>query len=442
MYALNFARGSLLMSLCALSAGACGAASEDLLRPPPPVSDPSGGVGDHAGSEYQVDHYDPIVIDASLKLSEVIDSTLAKYPDSHWLTALEEEAKAIEQRSDSWFAGSASLGLAFQEATSGTLHYGDASIQVPLWNFGQRDAQKNLAQQSGASAQSQIGAVKWRVTGLVRTALWDLALQNIRLEQARAEVKVTDQLLTKVKKRYELGDLPRSDVLLAETELLQKKSLLTLAEAEVMHTRKRYISLTQSAKVPADFRETLSVMAAIEQNHPSLLAVNAQIERKQAELETIRQSGSGQTTVSVGINSDRGSNDPRSNNTESFNIGVSIPFGGHAHLAPQIAAANVELNKLIAEREQLFRDLERMHHEAEHALEVNRAELAIANELKQIAEDHLKMTQLSFSVGEINLMDLLKIQARTQQAALNAKERAVMLQRDIALYNQAVGVLP
>jgi len=39
-------------------------------------------------------------------------------------------------------------------------------------------------------------------------------------------------------------------------------------------------------------------------------------------------------------------------------------------------------------------------------------------------------------------MDLLKIQSRTQQAILNAKARSVMLQRDIALYNQAVGVTP
>jgi outer membrane protein, heavy metal efflux system len=52
------------------------------------------------------------------------------------------------------------------------------------------------------------------------------------------------------------------------------------------------------------------------------------------------------------------------------------------------------------------------------------------------------MMELSFSVGEINLMDLLKIQARTQQAVLNAKQRSVMLQRDVALYNQAVGMLP
>jgi outer membrane protein TolC len=152
--------------------------------------------------------------------------------------------------------------------------------------------------------------------------------------------------------------------------------------------------------------------------------------------------GSGQTNVAVGINSDQFTNDSRSNKTASFNIGVTVPFGGSAHLAPHVAAANVELNKLLAEREQLFRDLDQAHHEAEHNLEVNRVELVIANNLQQVAEEHLKMTQLSFSVGEINLMDLLRIQSRTQQAVLNAKQRAVTLQRDIAFYNQAVGVTP
>ena len=119
-----------------------------------------------------------------------------------------------------------------------------------------------------------------------------------------------------------------------------------------------------------------------------------------------------------------------------------VPFGGEDHLAPQIAAANVELNKLLAEREQLYRDLQQAHHEAEHNLEVNKAELDNANQLNKTAKDLLIMNSTAFSVGEINLMDLLRIQAKAQQAELNAKERAVMLERDIALYNQAVGVLP
>jgi hypothetical protein len=75
-------------------------------------------------------------------------------------------------------------------------------------------------------------------------------------------------------------------------------------------------------------------------------------------------------------------------------------------------------------------------------LEVNRAELANANELKTATENLLNMSNTAFSVGEVGLMDLLKIQAKAQQAILNAKEREVMLERDIALYNQAVGVMP
>ncbi|MBS3954511.1 MAG: TolC family protein [Methylomicrobium sp.] len=396
----------------------------------------------HAESLTSPGHHDPIEVDTGLTLSQVIDATMENYPDASWLNALEEESAAIAERSQSWTAGAASAGLAFQEATSGTLHILDAAVQVPLWNPGQRDAEQALAKQAGNSAQSQKSAVKLRIAGLIRAALWDIELANIKFNQAKTDKEVTQALLDKVRQRYELGDLARSDLLLAQSELLQKQSSLTLAEAEIMHARKRYISITQSSKIPARYQESLSELTEIKQNHPNLVAVNSQIDRKQAELEAIRRVGSGQTQLAVGINSDRGNNDPRSNDTESFNIGVSVPFGGSAHMAPQIAAVNVELNQLITQRDQLYRDLELAHHEAEHALEVNRAEQGNANQLKKLAEEHLEMTELSFSAGEINLMDLLKIQARTQQSILYANERAVMLQRDIALYNQAVGVLP
>ncbi|MFA6164141.1 MAG: TolC family protein [Methylobacter sp.] len=395
-----------------------------------------------ADSTHIVDHHDPIESDTKLSLSKVIDLTMEKYPDVTWLNSLEEEAAALSQRGDSWTSGASEAGLAFQEATSGTLHYIDAWVKVPLWNLGQRDAEQTVAKQAENSVMSQADAIKLRVAGLIRNALWGIALANLSYEQAKTELTMTDQLLAKVQRRVELGDLPRADLLLAQTESLQKRSVVTQAEAELMHARKRYSTITQMTKIPSEYQEKLVELTKIQQNHPALMAINSQIERKQAELDAVKSVGSGQTNVAVGVNSDQFTNDPRSNQTASFNIGVTVPFGGSAHLAPRVAAVNVELNKLIAEREQMNRDLEQAHHEAEHNLEVNRVELGIANELKRVAEELLKMTQLSFSVGEINLMDLLRIQARTQQAILNAKERSVMLQRDIALYNQAVGVMP
>lgn len=397
----------------------------------------------HAENVPRVEHHDPMVVDAKLSLSELIDLTLEKYPDTQWLNSLENEVVALKQRGDSWTAGSATAGLQFQEATSGTLHYLDANVSVPLWNLGQRDANQRIGEKAQFDSAMQSAATKWRVAGLIRAALWDIALQELRQQQSQIELTATEQLAGDVKRRVEAGDLAKTDELLAQTEVLKKRSALTLAEAEVMHARKRYSSITQTAKVPASYQEKLSSQKEIEQNHPALQAINSQIERKQAELDALQLTGSGQTNVVVGINSDRPSGvDERSNNTESFNIGVNVPFGGAAHLAPQVAALNVELNKLRAQRDQLFRELEQAHHEAEHNLQVNQAELVISNELKTVAEKHLKMTQLSFSVGEIDLIDLLKIQAQTQLAVLTAKERAIIVERDFSFYNQAVGILP
>jgi len=388
-----------------------------------------------------VDHLDPIVVDASLTLSKLVDLTMQKYPDTAWLTALEEEAAAISERSKSWTAGSSQAIVGYQSISTFKLNYATGNVQVPLWNIGQRDAEHNLANQAETSAASQAVGIKLRVAGLVRIALWNMSLAKIRYEQAQAELGIYEKLLETIKRRVELGDLPRADELLAQTELLQKRSVFTMAEAELMHVRKRYSSITQMNKVPSFYEENLVALKEIEKSHPVLVAINSQIESKQAQINAIKSIGSGQSNVIAGILSDEG-NDSRSNQAEFFNVGVSIPFGGSAHIQPHIAAVNVELNRLIAEREQLYRDLELAHHEAEHNLEVNRVELGTANEQKKVSEELLTMTQLAFSVGEINLLDLLKIQSRTQQAILNAKERTVMLQRDKALYNQAVGVMP
>jgi cobalt-zinc-cadmium efflux system outer membrane protein len=433
MSALNFyptgraaaALGAVLLSFAA--------PAEDIARPPEI----------QRNADTLIDHYDPIEVDPALNLAKVVDLTLEKYPDAAWLAAQEAEAAAILERSKSWTSGAARAGLAYQEATSGTLHYVDATVQVPLWNLGQRDAERSLADRAQAGAESQSRAVRLRVAGLVRTALWNMELQKVRHQQALSEVDTYEQLFDKIRRRVELGDLPRADLLLAQTELLQKRSALTLAEAELMHARKRYASVTQTTRIPAEFGENLAALGEIQKSHPALAALNGQIERKKAQVEALRLTGSGQPDLTLGINSDRPSdNDERSNNTESFNIAVSVPFGGSAHLQPQIAALQVEESRLLADYQQLYRDLELAHHEAEHNLEVNRAELKTAEEMRQVAEEHMRMMDISFSAGEIDLMDLLRVKARTQQAILNAKERAVILQRDIALYNQAVGMMP
>lgn len=394
--------------------------------------------------ELLVEHLDPVEIDPELTLPDLLEQTLEKYPDRLINEALAQQAEAFQTRGDSWFAGSTALALEYADdriANDRGSREAAANLEFTVWSWGQRTAAQNVAETAHISAAKQSSAVKLEVARLLREALWNIDLADNRLKQARINLNISEQLLAKVERRVELGDLPRADLLLAESDHLQNKTLLTQAEAEVMHSRKAYASLTQTTRIPANYQETLSPIETIEPDHPLLEAVNAIVARKQAGIEWAKTTDTiNQPKVFIGAKSTR---DQRgSDDMQSTNVGVLIPFGHSTYDAPEIAAANLELNQALAQREHLQRLLEKNLHEAEHMLEVNRAELKIAQEMKSIAEQHLKMMEISFEAGEINLLDLLKIQARSLEAIRNAREQEVKLQRNIALYNQAVGVLP
>lgn len=389
-------------------------------------------------------HHDPIEIDPELSLTGLVDLTLSQYPDILITQGLVDEADALAVRGDSWVAGSNALYLNYNNDTlSQDKGYQDGSVKLEFtpWFWGQRTAAQNIANEAHVSALKQSVAIKLEVTRQLREALWDMALAENRLELAKFTVDTSKHLKDKVQRRVELGDLARTDLLLAETEYLQNLSLYNQSEAELMHTRKNYTSLTRISKVPAQFQETLSTITTILPNHPLLEAINALIARKQATIEWAKTTDTiNQPKFNLGSEL---THDPvGSGNSQTAGVGVVIPFGHETYDAPEIANAHLELNRVLAQREHLQRMLEKNLHEAEHALELTREQSLIAKELKQIAETHLKMIETSFAAGDINLLDLIKIQTRSFEAIRNAKEQEVKLQRYIAMYNQAVGVMP
>ena len=387
---------------------------------------------------------DQVSIDGSLSLAQLVDLTLEKYPDLMIAQAMTAEAEALQVRGDSWLAGSTQLVLNYgNDQITNNRGYSESSAEMEFtpWFWGQRSAAQDIASSAQIAAAKQSTALKLEVARLVRETLWDIALAESRVQQAKFTLDISQQLLDKVRRRVELGDLARADLLLAESEHLQNRSLYTQAEAELTRTRKNYSSLTRITLLPANYHEQLSDINIIQPNHPQLEAINALLARKQAVIEwakttdTINQPKFNLSTTST--------HDPMGGgNNQIAGVGVVIPFGHSTYDAPEIAAAHLELNRGLAQREHIQRSLEKTLHEAERALELSHKELIINNELRAIAETHLKMMETSFAAGEINLMDLLRIQARSLQAIRNAKEQEVKLQRNIAFYNQAVGVLP
>jgi outer membrane protein, heavy metal efflux system len=391
-----------------------------------------------------LEHYDPLTFDASLSLKQVVEATFQQYPQGAMIAAMRDEAKALHRRSDSLVAGYPMIYLQWIDDRTFN-DRGEVQIQtgfqIPFWMWGQRDASRSVAEKSEQGAGLFSQALKHEVAGLVRDSLWNLALVENRYELAKQVYQVSTQLFNTVKRRVELGDLARSDQLLAESDLLSNQSLLTLAEAEVMHARKAYTNLTRLNRAPQTYTEAQSQLTEIGERHPALAAANALVERSQADVEFTRLSKQGnQPSIMIGTQHDRGTKQQSFNNES--NLVLQIPIGGDSWNAPLVAQANLDLTQKIADRGTLARQLERALHEAEHNLEVDRATLNIANQRKDIAEAHLRMMRIAFEAGEIQLIDYLKIQANAQAAIRDAAERALFLQRDTAFYNQVVGGVP
>ncbi len=390
-----------------------------------------------------VDHVDLISIDTALSLSDLVNQTLEKYPDYALVAAMQQESEALHARGRSWISGAPQLQTYYKDDFAGTgtgAYEFDGSIQVPVWNWGQRDAGLQLAEQAANNTNQQGQAIKLKVAGLVREVLWSLKLEGLRYDTAKKELALAERLLATVQRRVALGDLPKSDLLLAKNRALQKRAALIQQEAAVMHTRKRYYFLTQTDKVPEQVVEVKSTITTINETHPALAAINSKIAKQKAKMEWIRAQGSGKTTIAIGGVTERGARTDSAINSMVF--AVNIPFGGQAFLAPKIAIANRSYVAAKAEKAHLYRALLARLHEAEHTLGVELEQSTLAQQMQLNAQERLKMADLSFSSGEINLTDFLITQTQAYRAINNARESRIRLQRDIAFYNQAVGVMP
>jgi len=358
-----------------------------------------------------VPHFDPLVWDSGMNLKDAVQITLERYPQTAVVGAKQQQTEALRRRGDSLLAKAPNFYAIYGNDSlfdDTGYHYFETQLQLPLWKWGQRAAGRSLAEEADKETKAYAAALQLRVAGLVRDVLWDMRLKENLHDLAKQALTLSDRLVQTVERRVDAGDLPRADLVLAKSDRIEKKLALTRAEAELMHSRRRYIILTQSNRAPDSFEERQSARAEIAERHPLLAAANAVIARLQANLHWVRRTGLGQQP-SIYLGSRHEKNFANEPTIDSLNVAVTIPLGGGAVAAPKIAKANLALTEALAERHSLLRRLGQGLHEAEHELEVDHVELSLAEERKKLSEEYFRMSRIGFQAGEIQLIDLLSI---------------------------------
>ena len=387
-------------------------------------------------------HDDDLLIDQALSLRETVEKTIVRYPDATLLQAKQQEIEARTKHAKGILPNAPAIGFRNQNDTiasnRGEREW-EAEFEMPVWLPGQRAAREAIAHDAAAGLIDARETLRLQVAGMVRDALWDFSMMAHQATLAKKRYETALALFNDVEKRVKAGDLARTDAMLAQNEAYQAETALLRAEAEVKHAQFRYKLLTGLSVVPANFSEAQS-QAILADRHPALKDAASKVKVADDERNLVMVEKRENPSLMLNARSQRGAFDNQSNETVGFK--VRIPLDTDVRSAPLLANAEMNYAKNQAEAQHLRLMLEGAFHEAEHNLEVTRAELEITTKQHANAQENLRLAKKAFALGETDLVNLLRVQALAYEAERAMKQRQIQLQWDTAHYNQAVGEMP
>jgi len=275
---------------------------------------------------------------------------------------------------------------------------------------------------------------------MVRMALWDIASAESAHELAKQSREMAARLLKTVERRHELGDIALRDVLLARSTYLDYQSKLIEANAELLDAERAYRAFTGLDRHPELVAETRSELAEIKLTHPALALAESVVQRAEAGVAVTRETSDAGATVLIGTRRERPAFGTMLD--DSIGVTVNLPFAGSTHRKTAITEAARTAAEASATLNQQMRQLTLAMHEAEHSLTVIAKNLVNASQQFEVAEQQLKMAENAYQSGEIDLIDMLKIEEIAVTARYQLAQLQIDKKRQTALYNQASGELP
>ena len=380
---------------------------------------------------------------AAPTLNEVIEAATQRHPDQNLSTARKQVSEGYQKQADAWLGGDPAVGLAYwTDEFGGELGYreAEASLALPLWLPGQRKVRHQLADalQTEGEALSQL--LRWRVAGDVLERIWALQMAESELLLDIQQLDSAAALEGAVARRVEAGELPRSEVLMAQQELLNREALVQNAQTTLANEQAAWSSYTGIDTLPAPFTLKPAPLKTVSEQHPLLFLARIRVERAAARKREVRIARRNNPVFSLYVKRDRGiEQDPYN---DSLGAEITVPFGTSTQNAPALAKASELLVKSQAALARTQRELDLKLIHARQELERADKALALAERRNQLAQKRMNMSQRAFDLGETDLYLLLQAREQAVNAARDLKRSQIQRQRAIAQYNLTLGVVP
>ena len=394
----------------------------------------------------------PVPDPAAWSLRALFDHAWQRQPEAQAQPLRQQAAEATRLAAQRWTAEPPALQLQTRTDRPGS-QQGQREVEVglaaPLWLPGERARSAALGDAQWQQVQSQQRAAQWQLAAQVRQAWWDwqrarsdLALAQDRLHSAR-------QLAADVQRRWQAGDLARTDGLQAQAVVAQAEAAQAEAQGALQAARaalSAWGSLPGTAPVapdPQDWRdEPLADAAsqAVPDTHPALAQAQAQaqVARHTAELAAVQRRANPELSVAA----TRGRDQAGERYRQSVTLGLRIPLGDNALAQAKEAAAQADAleqeTRLQRERERLAQDL----HAAQARVAAAQAQSDAAARHAALVQETLGHVDKAFRLGEADWPTRLRAEQDAAQAQRQLARARIDAAAAVSALRQALGLLP
>lgn len=277
-----------------------------------------------------------------------------------------------------------------------------------------RAARTRAAGHGVAVADAHVQVVRIDVGHETRAVFHELLRRQEEARLARENVELLSDILGRVKARVESGEAPRFELVRAESEVLQARTIADSARLLVEEARGQLRRLAGNA-LPAQFEAAgelrfpgmLPDLSVVQDRmldaNPRLRALSAEYDRMRARLDQERALRAPQPTLSFSR-----AQDPE---IRQSMLGINLPLPLWNRREGQIAQAqagiDLALTQIEAQRAQLLRELDAAYSRAGIA---QRQVETFEGGLLKSAESALRVAEAAWRFGERSFLEVLDAQ--------------------------------
>ncbi len=316
----------------------------------------------------------------------------------------------------------------------------ELSASLTVYDFGRSKLAIDVAKESVLAARQALISVEQQVLFSAASAFIEMrrAIETVALRENN--VRLITQELRAANDRFEVGEVTRTDVSLAEARLAAARSGLAAAQGSLAIAIESYIAsvgrkpgaLVQPGSLPSIPGTIEKAKAIALQSHPDML--RAKIQVTIAELNVLRARAAMKPTV--GVTGVLGASDDLAGRGFGTSASITLGASGTIYSGGRLSAL---LRQSMANRDAAFANLHLISHAVEQNVGEAYARLAVARASREASTRQVAASRVAFrgvreeaTLGARTTLDVLD----AEQELLNAQAQLISARVDeqIAVY--------